>query len=458
MITKEKLEEYLNLALKKGADFAEIFYQNQKNKKYHLIDSSVDKIEINLTRGIGVRLIKNGEVYYGSINVLDDNEIKNLINTLGNNLNGCNQTEVRLSDLKTVNEGIFKKHEEYKEEEKRKLLFHIDELARSTSPLINQVENYLLEEERTVIIANSLGKYIKNNSILTRIVYEIYAKREEQLEDVFRAIGTGSGYLDLKLDDIDNLIKEDSLTAILKLDAIDIKGGEMPVVLAPGFGAVIFHEACGHGLEATSVAPGLSIFSNKLGKKIASDKVTLIDDGTIQNGWGSISYDDEGNKGTKNILIENGVLKKYLVDYKNSFKMKHEITGSGRRESYLYAPTSRMTNTYLATGNDTFDDMIKSIDYGIYAKQLSGGSVITETGDFNFKTSVAYLIENGEIKNIIKPVSLIGNGASILKEVSMVSNDLKIDDGYCGSSSGFVPVTTGQPTIKIDKIIVGGSN
>lgn len=232
----------------------------------------------------------------------------------------------------------------------------------------------------------------------------------------------------------------------------------MPVVLAPGFGAVIFHEACGHGLEATSVAPGLSIFSNKLGKKIASDKVTLIDDGTIQNGWGSISYDDEGNKGTKNILIENGVLKKYLVDYKNSFKMKHEITGSGRRESYLYAPTSRMTNTYLATGNDTFDDMIKSIDYGIYAKQLSGGSVITETGDFNFKTSVAYLIENGEIKNIIKPVSLIGNGASILKEVSMVSNDLKIDDGYCGSSSGFVPVTTGQPTIKIDKIIVGGSN
>ena len=230
----------------------------------------------------------------------------------------------------------------------------------------------------------------------------------------------------------------------------------MPVVIAPGFGAVIFHEACGHGLEATSVAPNLSIFSNQLGKKVGSDKVTLIDDGTIVGAWGSNIIDDEGGKTQRNILIENGILKNYLIDKYNSKKMKMSSNGCGRRESYEYSPTSRMSNTYLAPGSDTVENMIKSVDYGIYCKKLSGGQVNTTTGDFNFGVEAGYLIENGKITDRVKGLTLIGNGKDILNNVEMVGSDLEINDGYCGSKSGMVPVTCGQPTIKVSKMLVGG--
>ena len=244
--------------------------------------------------------------------------------------------------------------------------------------------------------------------------------------------------------------------AVEKLDAIDFKGGEYPVVIAPGFGAVIFHEACGHGLEATSVAPHLSVFSDDLGKKVATTKVTLIDDGTIENAWGSFIVDDEGNESKKNILIEKGILKNYLIDQFNSKEMKLKSNGCGRRQNYCYATTSRMSNTYLAPGVDKVDDMIKSIKLGVYCLKLSGGSVNPATGDFNFAVDTARLIENGKVGKLLKGITLIGNSKDILNNVEMISDDLEISAGYCGSKSGTIPVTIGQPTIKVSKILVGG--
>ena len=228
------------------------------------------------------------------------------------------------------------------------------------------------------------------------------------------------------------------------------------MVIGPGFGAVIFHEACGHGLEATTIAPKLSIFAGQIGKKVGSEKVTLIDDGTIDDAWGSNIIDDEGEPTQKNILIEKGMLKNYLIDKISSIKMNSKSNGCGRRESYEYAPTSRMNNTYLAPGNDKFEDMISSIEHGVYCKKLSGGQVNTTTGDFNFGVDAAYMIENGKITDRIKGVTLIGNGKTILNDIEMVGDDLKLGDGYCGSKSGLVPVTCGQPTIKVSKILVGG--
>ena len=252
------------------------------------------------------------------------------------------------------------------------------------------------------------------------------------------------------------IIKHIAQTAIKKLDAKDFKGGEIPVILCPGFGAVIFHEACGHGLEATAVAPHLSVFSDDLGKEIASKKVTLIDDSTIKDSWGSFTIDDEGNIPSKNILIENGKLKTYLVDQFNSKKMNMNSNGCGRRENYRYSTTSRMSNTYLAPGNDKIEDMIKSVNYGVYCESMSGGSVNPSTGDFNFSVETARLIENGKLTDYLKGVALIGNSKDILKNVEMVSDDLKLETGFCGSKSGSIPVTIGQPTIKVSKILVGG--
>ena len=283
----------------------------------------------------------------------------------------------------------------------------------------------------------------------------VYAEEKDKKEREFTDYAKRCGYEILEEDLLSRSIATAKI-AIEKLDAENFKGGELPVIIAPGFGAVIFHEACGHGLEATSVAPKTSVFANDLGKKIASDKVTLIDDGTIPNAWGSNFIDDEGNTTQKNILIENGILKSFLVDELHQNKMNLLSNGCGRRENYTYAPTSRMSNTYLKPGNDTIEDMLKGITLGVYCEKMSGGTVNPATGDFNFAVDTAKLIENGKVTKRIKGITLIGNSKDILKNVEMVSSDLELGAGYCGSKSGMICVTIGQPTIKVSKILVGG--
>mgnify|MGYP000806199137 FL=1 len=283
----------------------------------------------------------------------------------------------------------------------------------------------------------------------------MFAEDKDKKEVEFTDFGQAKGYEILKKD-LETKSINAAKVAIEKLTAEDFKGGELPVIIAPGFGAVIFHEACGHGLEATSVAPKLSVFSEDLGKKVASSKVTLIDDGTISNAWGSNLIDDEGTTTQKNILIEDGILKTYLVDKLHEDSMNITANGCGRRESYNYAPTSRMSNTYLKPGTDTFEDMLKSIKLGVYCERMSGGTVNPSTGDFNFAVETARLIENGKLTKRIKGITLIGNSKDILQNVEMISSDLELSAGYCGSKSGMIYVTIGQPTIKVSKILVGG--
>ena len=205
----------------------------------------------------------------------------------------------------------------------------------------------------------------------------------------------------------------------------------MTVAIDNGFGGVIFHEACGHSLEATSVAKGNSVFTGKLGEQIASTKVTAIDDGTIPNAWGSLNIDDEGTPTQKNVLIENGILKSYMIDKLNARRMGMKVTGSGRRQSYKYAPTSRMTNTYIANGDNTPEEIIASISDGLYAKKMGGGSVNPVTGEFNFAVSEGYLVKNGEIQEPVRGASLIGKGSEILMNIDMVGNNMTQGQGMC---------------------------
>lgn len=453
---KKEYENLLNIAINHGADFAEIYYEESFNKTYEYTNSKLDAIKTKNTKGIGFRIMQNGDYYYASTNNLSHLNLEKLMKKLIKNIVAAKKKSIILNDLQEKYNIVKISHKDFSTTEKKQLLSAIDNKIRSTYSQITQVQLKFIENYKKFTIANSTGKFISSDSIHTRYVCQTYAEQDDIKENEFLAIGRGKGYEFLEEINIEEESLEVAKSNVEKLNAKNFKGGEVPVIIGSGFGAVIFHEACGHGLEATSVAPNLSIFANQLGQKVGSEKVTLIDDGTIPGAWGSNIIDDEGDIPQKNILIENGVLKSYLVDKYNSEKMNMKSTGCGRRESYEYAPTSRMSNTYLAPGTDTIEDMIKSIDYGIYCKKLSGGQVNTTTGDFNFGVECAYLIENGKITDRVKGITLIGNGRNILNMVEMVSSDLEINDGYCGSKSGMIPVTCGQPTIKVSKILVGG--
>ncbi len=453
---KQEFEKYINLARSMGADFVELYYEESKRTQYRLNNSKLDAIDTNFSKGLGIRVTKKDTSFYTSTNILTENNIRKTIEKLVSNIEGKAKEKIELNSLITKTKEAIISHENYPVSKKKELLYKMDELARKESDLVSQVMCGILEMDKQFIIANSEKKYIKGNNTWTRIVASVYATKDDKKELESTNIAASAGYEILENYNVEEEIKRITNIAIKKLDAIDFKGGELPVILCPGFGAVIFHEACGHGLEATSVAPHLSVFSDDLGKKVASDKVTLIDDGTIENSWGSFEIDDEGNLPKKNILIKNGILSSFLVDQFNGKQMKMKENGCGRRENYQFSTTSRMSNTYLAPGNDKIEDMIKSIDYGVYCESMSGGSVNPSTGDFNFSVETARLIEKGQLTKYLRGVALIGNSKEILQNVEMVSDDLKLEAGFCGSKSGSIPVTIGQPTIKISKILVGG--
>jgi len=454
---KEDYEYYIKLALNNGADFVELFYEDSISKTYRMNDSKLDTIDTNNEKGVGIRISQAEDCYYTSTNNLTKENIEKLIKKITLNFeDNYLKKKVKLDDLVDKTFTVELPHDTYAITEKKKILNTIDETARKYSKDVTQVSAGIVEYDKNFIVANSDGKFVKGNNVLTRIVATIYVEKNERKEHEFFDIAGAKGYELLKDKNLKELTIKNTKTAIEKTNAKDFKGGELPVIIAPGFGAVIFHEACGHGLEATSVAPKLSVFSDDLNKNIATKKVTLIDDGTIANSWGSSMIDDEGNATQKNILIKDGKLTNYLVDYLNGQKMNCKSNGCGRRQNYHYAPTSRMSNTYLAPGKDKIEDMIKSIDLGIYCEKMSGGSVNTSTGDFNFAVETARLIEHGKLKHLVRGITLIGNSKDILKNVEMISDDLVLSAGYCGSKSGTIPVTIGQPTIKVSKILVGG--
>ena len=451
---KDRLENMLENMLSTGADFAEVFVENKKTTIYNYIDSSLDNFSINYNNGVGLRIAKDNNVYYAATNDLTNKNVNSIINTLKENIkekNVCSYVSLnRIKKYKNNN----KTH--YTNEDIKKLFNDLDNKIRRKDERINQVNIVLQNVKQNVTLARENGLHKEEERERTRLYIIVNFKDKDKSCDISYSYGKTISF-DL-LDEIDfdstiDILVKDGLD---KLYATSCIGGEMPVIIENGFGGVIFHEACGHAMEATSVADGISVLSHDLGKKIANEKVTIIDDGTLHNEWGSSIIDDEGRSTKRNVLIEKGILKGYLIDEINNRKMKMIPTGSSRRESYLYAPTSRMNNTYLEKGDDSFEDMIKDIKLGLYAKKMGGGSVSPETGDFNFACDLAYMIRDGKIAECVKSASLIGNCKDILANVVMVGDNLAFGQGMCGSISGSVPVNVGMPRIKVSKIIVGG--
>lgn len=458
-MNKKKIETLLNEMCKTGADFAEVFHELSCAKGFNYLDSMLENISFTTEEGVGLRIALQEETYYAATSNLKTNNLLNVISSLNSNINEpIKYKDIKLNKLKVYEQKTKENNEKYSDLKIRNLMADIDQKIRNKSDKVLQVNIIFNDSTEEVTIANHTGLYKKENRRYSRLFIKVTFKDGERVETTHYSKGlTGPGEL-LKQINYDEVIEDLVNIGLDKLKAVPCLGKEMPVIIGPGFGGVIFHEACGHAMEATSVATKQSCLSDKLNQKIASDKVTIIDDGTISLEWGTTLIDDEGAETKKNILIKDGVLVGYLIDELNARKMHMPATGSSRRESYAYAPTSRMTNTYLLPGNDKFEDMVASIKLGLYAKNLGGGCVSTETGEFNFAVEDGYMIRDGKIAEPVKSASLIGNTLEILKEVSMVSDDLQLAPGMCGSISGAVPVNVGEPTIKVDKILVGGGN
>ncbi len=304
---------------------------------------------------------------------------------------------------------------------------------------------------------NSKGKHFIRSSEHSRLSIGVIASEGNKNEVASNNPGAQKGFsYFINEINIEDLALKTAKTALSLLSAKECPSGKMPVIIGNGWGGVLFHEACGHPLEASAVAKNLSPFANRLGQQIASPLVSAVDDSTIPGAWGSIDIDDEGNVGEKRLLIKNGILNSYLVDEFNGNKMNAKANGASRRMNYSLQPTSRMSNTYICAGKSSKEDIIKATKLGLYAVGFNGGSVNPATGEFNFACSEAYIVRNGKICELVRGATLVGKSEEILLNIDMVGDDLALGDGMCGAESGSIPVCVGQPTLRVKEINVGG--
>jgi TldD protein len=459
MLDKTIITNVLNAALSTAADFAEVFIEDKFSTGAMLLSSKVESVNNAKTFGVGIRVAQGFKRVYGYTNSNEEAVLVQLAKDLAASFPG---EPVGITfELGEPIEGT--EHQAKIDpatvaiEDKVDLMYRADKAAREYDEEIQQVQWRYMDYTQHVWIANTEGTYVKDTRTRTRLAISAIAANEQTKQTGFNGPGGTYGfefYQDII--NVEEAAQEAARVAITMLHADECPSGKMPVVIDNGFGGVIFHEAVGHSLEATSVAIGASVFTGKKGEVIANPLVSAVDDGTIPHGWGSASFDDEGNPQQRRQLIKDGVLTSYMIDKLNAIRMNDACTNSGRRESYRFAPTSRMTNTFIENGTSTFEDIISSTEFGLYAKKMGGGSVNPATGDFNFAVSEAYLIRDGQIAEPVRGASLVGTGREALLKVDMVGNNLRREQGMCGSASGSIPADVGQPTIRVSEITVGG--
>ncbi len=458
MINKLILEEVLGTALATGGDFAEIYAENTRNNSLLFVDGKIDRISDNTSSGVGIRVFLGTRTVYATTTDLSREGLllcaKNAAGILGELKKSISVTltPTAVNDIHPVRINPITSDIKNRIDILKSACF----AAKEHDSRISQVQGSLLGVDHSILIANSEGLFKEDRHIRTRIAVNSTASEGGENQSGSCSPGRGMGLEMFELFNPVDVGVHASRQALVNLTADYCPAGQMTVAIENGFGGVIFHEACGHSLEATSVGTGTSEMCGKLGKVIANEKVTAIDDGTIAGAWGSANIDDEGNATQRNVLIENGVLKGYMIDRLGSRRMGMPMTGNSRRQGYAYEPTSRMTNTFIDNGPDKNEDIIASMEYGLYAKEMGGGSVNPLTGDFNFAVREGYIVRGGKICEAVRGASLIGKGSQILMDIDMVGQNLECGQGMCGSSSGSVPTDVGQPLIRVKKITVGG--
>ena len=434
--------------------------ERKRDNDVSTLSNEVQSVQSGIDFGIGIRLVYGKKVLYGYTNKMDDTELKRITSELAaKDLRDAITTSTGF-DYRSAPENhpatlVLTRDSEV--EAKVAYLMAADRAARAASSKISQTTGFCMQAEQSVELFNSEGLHTRDTRNYIRVgLSAIASDGGEQVTGGWNDGGLTGWEL---RDDLDpeKTGREAARQALINLSAKPCPSGRMPVVIGPGFGGVIFHEACGHLLETTSVAKKASVFHDQMGEMIANPKVSAVDDGTMTKEWGSINIDDEGMETQRTQLIKDGVLTSFLVDRLGAQQTGFERTGSGRRQNYTFAPASRMRNTFIEPGDGKIDDMIGSIEKGLFASHMGGGSVKPGTGEFNFAVREGYYIEDGKVQYPVKAATLISTGPAVLKEISMVGSDFSLSCGMCGSVSGAIPTTVGQPTLKVDDILVGGN-
>jgi len=444
-----------------GAEFAEVFVEDKRSTSAGLDDGRVEQVTSGRTRGAGIRVVAGETTGFAYTSDLSERGLVAAAQAAAAaaRQGGGGVRSVALGPLveHPVNDVRIDPREVAKAR-KVELLQRANEAARAVDGAVVQVSAGYGDSVRQILVANSDGVLATDRQVRTLFRISVVANGDLGMQTGYESLGHTIGFEVFDAADVAELAERAARQALVKLKARPAPSGTLPVVIRQGTGGVLFHEACGHGLEADLVAKGASVYRGKVGELVASPLVTLIDDGSMGGEWGAIGIDDEGHPSQRNVLIQDGVLTDYMWDYLRARREGHTQSGNGRRQSYADLPMVRMTNTFVTNGADDPDDIVRATDHGVYVAKLGGGQVDTASGDFVFGMVEAYLIEDGKITEPLREGNLIGNGPQVLRDIDMLGNDFAMGNpGTCGKDGQGVPVGDGQPTLRVKALTVGGT-
>ncbi|MBF0515957.1 MAG: TldD/PmbA family protein [Nitrospirae bacterium] len=462
MLSEEFFETLIKATLSSGGDYADIYLENRTPLVIQMEDDKIEKISAGIDRGIGIRILYDNKTAYAYTNDLTKNTLLETAHSLSKAVKAkaFNPT-FNLEKIRPKTDFIIKRMpDNIPMADKINLIRLANKTARAVDRRIRQVSVTYSDFVQSVTIANSDGALVEDQRVQSLLAVSVIAQDNGTIQTGYESLGGFAGF-ELFDENPDNntaetLAQKAANRAILMLSARRVKGGRMPVVISSEAGGTMIHEAIGHGLEADLAGQGLSVYANKLGQKVASDSITVIDDATLQGKRGSYRVDDEGTEAQKNCLVENGVLTAYMYDKLNAIKDGVAPSGNGRRESYRSRPIPRMTNTFLAPGKADPGAVLRDTHDGLFVRKMGGGQVNTVTGDFVFDVQEGYIIKNGEITEPVKGATLCGNGPEVLKAIDMIGSDIGFAIGTCGKDGQGVPVSDALPTLRIPAIVVGG--
>lgn len=462
MLSSLPIEKVLRRALKNGGDFSDIFYETTRTTSIFFDNGRIEKILTGIDAGIGIRVMNEGNTAYGCSNDISERSLFELAETVSRAVSCSAIAPDKINLLSRRSAPPVSRIEiepaDVALDIKTGMINSAGRLALGFDKRILQASIQYKDATRSYEIANSLGELIEDHSVDSVLMVAIIAADRGVIQTGYESIGASKGFELFEENPPEDAVKRACTRAIMMLSARHAPAGTMPVVLSSEAGGAMIHEAVGHGLEADLVLSGFSVYKNQLGQKVASPLITVVDDATMPGRRGSFTFDDEGIHSERTILIENGILKSYMHNRQTAKKAGVRSTGNGRRESYRFKPSVRMTNTFIAPGTDDPPSIIRDTPNGLFVKKMGGGQVNTVTGDFVFEAQEAYLIRNGNISEPVRGATLTGNGPEVLLKIDRVGSDLGFAIGTCGKDGQAVPVGNAQPTIRIPELVVGGTD
>jgi TldD protein len=458
MLDDSLVKRVLQEAARRGGDFAELFVEERHSTGLRLDDSRIEDVVSGKDAGAGVRIVRGDRSAYAYTNLLTEPALLGAAEAARAGVTNGSRSAVDLRRAHPrVHHPVVLQPDDVAADRKVAALVEADEAARAQGSDVRQVTASYADVRQKVLIASTDGRLVEDDRTRVRFAVQVVAARAGEIATGFEAPGHSGGFELLDARPPVELGSEAAAKALRMLDARPSPAGEFPVVLAPGTGGVLIHEACGHGLEADALVKQASVYADRRGERFGSAAVNIVDDGSEIGAWGSVGVDDEGTPAQRTVLFEAGELVGHLSDLRSAMKIGAPSTGNGRRQSYAHLPIVRMTNTYLLAGADDPTSIISSVDRGVYAATFAGGEVKPVTGNFVFGMSEAYLIENGEITYPIKGANLIGNGPQVLGAIAAVGSDFDRKEGVCGKDGQHAPVTNGMPTVLLSRMTVGGT-